>query len=51
MNRTYTDDEIRAILIERKRDRRLTIKAIARVGLLIGCGIVVWIGSWCIYAL
>lgn len=56
---TLTDAEIRELLIERKkaekaqrdRDRYLTMKCWLCVGSLIAGALMVWLGSWAVYAL
>ena len=56
---TLTDAEIREILIERKkaekaqrdRDRYLTVKCWLCAGSLIAGALMVWLGSWAVYAI
>lgn len=58
MERQFTDDEIRAIIIARKkaereaknRDRLLTIKTIFAIASLFAFAFCVWGGSWIAYA-
>ena len=56
---TLTDAEIKEMIIERKkaekaqrdRDRYLTVKCWLCVGAMIGGALMVWVGSWVVYAL
>lgn len=57
-NRALTDDEIKAVIIERRKaeraakehERYLAIKAWLCVGSLIACAAMVWAGAWIAYA-
>lgn len=55
----YTDEEIRELLVERKKaeiqakkaDRRLTLKTVACIGSLFALIFSVWAWSWIAYAI